>query len=78
MKTAIPYATFDLLHVGHILMLERFATLGDRLIVGVSTDEFNQTKSKPSLYSYQERSKYINNRFQKIIIDDRFRVNSND
>lgn len=59
MKTVITYGTFDLLHVGHIHLLERLAALGDRLIVGVSTDEFNQTKGKRSLYSYEERSKIV-------------------
>ncbi|WP_293760146.1 adenylyltransferase/cytidyltransferase family protein, partial [uncultured Paraglaciecola sp.] len=34
MKTVITYGTFDLLHVGHVNMLERLAELGDKLIVG--------------------------------------------
>lgn len=59
MKTVITYGTFDLLHVGHIHLLERLAALGDRLIVGVSTDEFNQEKGKRSLYSFEERSKIV-------------------
>lgn len=59
MKTVITYGTFDLLHVGHIHLLERLAALGDRLIVGVSTDEFNSSKGKRSLYSYEERSKIV-------------------
>lgn len=59
MKTVLTYGTFDLLHVGHIHLLERLAALGDRLIVGVSTDEFNKTKGKRSLYSFEERSKIV-------------------
>jgi glycerol-3-phosphate cytidylyltransferase len=38
MKTVITYGTFDLLHVGHLHMLERLAEMGDKIIVGVSTD----------------------------------------
>jgi glycerol-3-phosphate cytidylyltransferase len=55
MKTIITYGTFDLLHYGHIRLLARAKSLGDRLIVGLSTDEFNQTKGKASYFSYEER-----------------------
>ncbi len=59
MKTIITYGTFDLLHVGHVNMLERLAELGDKLIVGVSTEEFNMEKGKHSIYSYAERAKIV-------------------
>ncbi len=55
MKKVITYGTFDLLHHGHIRLLERAKALGDYLIVGVSTDEFNLTKGKVCTYSYEER-----------------------
>ena len=44
MRTVITYGTFDLLHYGHINLLKRARELGDRLIVGLSTDEFNESK----------------------------------
>ena len=59
MKTILTYGTFDLLHVGHVNMLERLKKLGDRLIVGVSTDEFNSEKGKQSVYSFAERTRII-------------------
>ena len=59
MKTVITYGTFDLLHLGHIKMLHRLGELGDRLIVGVSTDEFNQSKGKKSLYNYEARAQIV-------------------
>lgn len=59
MRTVLTYGTFDLLHIGHINILERLAQLGDRLIVGVSTDEFNAEKGKQSVYSFEERSKIV-------------------
>ena len=46
MRTVITYGTFDLFHIGHLNLLERLAALGDKLIVGVSTDEFNLIKGK--------------------------------
>jgi glycerol-3-phosphate cytidylyltransferase len=55
MKTIITYGTFDILHVGHINLLKRARALGDRLVVGVSTDEFNRGKHKSSLLNYENR-----------------------
>lgn len=55
MKTVITYGTFDLLHWGHINLLKRARELGDYLIVGVSTDDFNLLKHKESYHSYNER-----------------------
>ncbi len=54
-KTVLTYGTFDLTHVGHINILRRSSELGDRLIVGLSTDEFNLGKDKRSVFSFPER-----------------------
>lgn len=59
MKTVLVYGTFDLLHPGHIYLLEEAKKLGDRLIVGVSTDEFNAVKHKSSFLAYQDRKKMV-------------------
>ena len=59
MKIVITYGTFDLFHIGHLNLLERLAELGDKLIVGVSTDEFNLLKGKQSIHSFEERSRII-------------------
>ncbi|WP_461215935.1 glycerol-3-phosphate cytidylyltransferase [Lacticaseibacillus sp. GG6-2] len=58
MTRVITYGTFDLLHWGHVRLLERAAALGDELIVGLSTDEFNAVKHKEAYHSYAHR-KYI-------------------
>lgn len=55
MKKVITYGTFDLLHKGHIRLLERAKSLGDYLIVGLSTDEFNRLKNKEAYYDYEHR-----------------------
>lgn len=56
MKRVITYGTFDLLHYGHINLLRRARSLGDYLIVALSTDEFNwNEKHKTSYFSYAER-----------------------
>lgn len=42
--TVLTFGTFDVLHVGHLSILERAAALGDRLVVGVSSDALNLSK----------------------------------
>lgn len=46
MKKVITYGTFDLLHHGHIRLLERAKALGDYLIVGVTSDDFDKRRGK--------------------------------
>ena len=55
MRTVITYGTFDILHIGHINLLRRSRALGDRLVVGLSSDEFNRGKHKSSLLNYENR-----------------------
>ena len=55
----ITYGTFDLIHYGHINLLERARRLGDYLIVGLSTNEFNAIKNKKCYFSYEERKRLL-------------------
>ncbi len=57
-RTVITYGTYDLLHRGHVNLLRRARELGDRLVVGLSTDDFNASKHKDAFYTYEER-KYV-------------------
>ena len=43
-KIVLVAGTFDILHESHINMLRNARNLGDRLVVMLSTDEFNETK----------------------------------
>lgn len=58
-KRVITYGTFDLIHYGHINLLERAKKLGDYLIVGLSTNEFNEKKNKKCYFSYEERKQLL-------------------
>jgi glycerol-3-phosphate cytidylyltransferase len=72
MKRVITYGTFDLLHYGHINLLKRAKALGDYLIVGLSTDEFNwNQKHKKSYFSYEERKSLLESiRYVDLVIPE--------
>lgn len=60
MRTIITFGTFDLFHIGHLHILNRARKLGDRLVVGVSSDQLNrQKKSRTPLYDEQARLQII-------------------
>lgn len=46
MTKVITYGTYDLLHYGHIRLLERAKALGDYLIVGITSDDYDKTRGK--------------------------------
>ncbi|WP_040975776.1 glycerol-3-phosphate cytidylyltransferase [Necropsobacter massiliensis] len=60
-KTVITYGTFDLFHIGHLKLLQRLKSLGDKLIVAVSTDEFNAGKGKTTVIPYEQRAEIVAN-----------------
>lgn len=73
MKRVITYGTFDLLHYGHIDLLKRAKSIGDYLIVAVSSDEFNWTeKRKRSYFSYEQRKKMVESvRYVDLVIQEK-------
>jgi glycerol-3-phosphate cytidylyltransferase len=55
-RTVITFGTFDVFHVGHLRMIERAASHGDRLVVGVSADALNLAKKgREPVFSQAER-----------------------
>lgn len=58
-KTIITYGTFDMFHVGHLRLLQKLKKMGSKLIVAVSTDEFNELKGKKTLIPYEQRAEIV-------------------
>lgn len=59
--TVMIAGTFDLLHPSHVSLLNNAKELGSKLVVMLSTDEFNSTKGKKSIMNYEERYFMLNN-----------------
>lgn len=73
MKKVITYGTYDLLHEGHIRLLERAKKLGDYLIVGITADGFDLSRGKINVQqSLMERIDAVRNTglADKIIIEE--------
>jgi glycerol-3-phosphate cytidylyltransferase len=72
MKVVLTYGTFDLFHVGHLRILERAKALGDRLVVGISTDEFNAIKDKRSVIPFDHRKEIVESiRYVDLVIPEK-------
>lgn len=71
MKRILTYGTFDLLHYGHINLVRRAKDLGDYLMVGLSTDEFNALKGKESYFKFEERKMLLESiRYVDLVISE--------
>lgn len=58
--TVVSFGTFDVFHVGHLRLLERARSLGDRLVVGVSTDALNVAKKgRAPVFPEHERMRLL-------------------
>lgn len=60
MTTVITFGTFDVFHVGHLRVIQRAASFGDRLVVGVSADALNERKKgRLPVFSQAERLEIV-------------------
>ncbi len=59
-RRVVTFGTFDVVHVGHVSILEGARALGDVLVVGVSSDELNlRKKGRRPVYPQDDRIKLI-------------------
>ena len=69
-STVITFGTFDVLHVGHVRVLNRAAEHGDRLVVGVSSDALNfSKKGRNPVFTQDERVEIVSS---LKVVDDVF------
>ena len=58
-RIILSYGTYDLFHYGHVQILKRMRQMGDKLIIGCSSDAFNKAKGKKSFFNYEERAEIL-------------------
>lgn len=59
-KNIVTFGTFDVIHIGHLRILERAASLGERLVVGVSSDALNiSKKGRAPVFPEDERMRIL-------------------
>ena len=51
--------TFDIIHRGHLTLLENAFEISDKVIIGLTSDEFIQKKGKTPIHKYDERLKNL-------------------
>lgn len=67
----LTYGTFDIIHSGHINLLASLHDFADYVVVGVSTDAFNELKGKRALMSYGDRKRVLEAiRFVDLVIPE--------
>lgn len=73
MKKVITYGSFDLFHEGHFKLLQRAKALGDYLIVGVTTEHYDESRGKLNVVdSLMDRIEHVRQTgfADEIIIED--------
>jgi len=73
MKKVITYGSFDLFHEGHYKLLQRAKALGDYLIVGVTTEHYDESRGKMNVVdSLMDRIEHVRQTgfADEIIIED--------
>ncbi len=59
MRVCYTHGTFDLLHVGHVRLLEKAKALGDYLIVGVHSDDTAESYKRVPILDLESRMEMV-------------------
>ena len=67
-RCAITYGTFDLFHIGHLRLLERISEMAERVVVAVSSDEFNAVKGKKCTIPYENPQDSLHTNLNELLL----------
>ena len=67
--------TFDIVHRGHITLLSTAFEISDKVIIGLTSDEFVQKKGKNPIHKYDERLKNLTSIIFKKFPNSYFEIN---
>lgn len=57
--TVLTIGVFDLFHIGHLRLLQRAASLGDRLVVGIHPDEVVRQYKRQPMIPFEQRIEIV-------------------
>ena len=67
--------TFDIIHHGHITLLSTAFDISEKVIIGLTSDEFVQKKGKNPIHKYDERLKNLTSIIFKKFPNSYFEIN---
>jgi pantetheine-phosphate adenylyltransferase len=66
--------TFDEIHIGHIALLAKAFKVGDKVIIGVSSDEFAKKRGKRLNHDFDERVESLRKMIKKEFGDANYEI----
>ena len=66
--------TFDILHKGHIALLQKGFSISSKVIIGLTSDEFSAKKGKNLLHNYFERFHTLESMIKKNFPNSQFEI----
>ena len=66
--------TFDILHRGHLILLSNSFEISERVIIGLTSDEFAKKKGKTPINNYQKRFENLTTIISKEFLNPSFQI----
>ena len=66
--------TFDIIHIGHIALLEKGFSISKKVIIGLTSDQFAKLKGKSLVHDFQKRVSILESVIREKFPDSEFEI----
>jgi len=66
--------TFDIIHIGHIALLKKGFSISEKVIIGLTSDEFALKNGKKLLNNYEKRHSVLKSLIEEKFLDSKFHI----
>jgi len=66
--------TFDIVHIGHIALLEKGFSISKKVIIGLTSDQFAKRKGKTLVHDFQKRVSILESVIREKFPDSEFEI----
>lgn len=66
--------TFDIVHIGHIALLEKGFSISKKVIIGLTSDQFAKLKGKTLVHDFQKRVSILESVIREKFPDSEFEI----